>query len=153
LKLLDKVQFPTRVQLPLNPSIEVNGFVLEKCKYMDSKKLPLWLVFQNADRNTPPKYVILKSGDDLRQDMLTLQMLRLMEKLWKKEGLDLELTPYGCVATGDEEGMIEVVLNSDTLANITKHAGGVTAAFREDPLANWLSSHNPNSKIFSYGKK
>lgn len=26
---------------------------------------------------------------DLRQDMLTLQMIQLMENLWKKEGLDL----------------------------------------------------------------
>lgn len=26
---------------------------------------------------------------DLRQDMLTLQMIQLMENMWKKEGLDL----------------------------------------------------------------
>jgi len=31
-----------------------------------------------------------------------------MDKLWKEEGLDLRLNPYGCVATGDELGMIEV---------------------------------------------
>jgi phosphatidylinositol kinase/protein kinase (PI-3 family) len=43
-----------------------------------------------------------------RQDVLTLQMLRIMDKLWKEEGLDLRLNPYGCVATGDELGMIEV---------------------------------------------
>jgi len=133
-----KLAFPPKVQLPLNPSIEVNGIVLEKCKYMDSKKLPLWLVFNNADKNGDPKYVIFKSGDDLRQDMLTLQMIRLMDKYWKLEGLDLELSPYGCIATGNEEGMIEVVLNAETCANITKNAGGATAAFRADPLANWL---------------
>eukprot|EP01119_Soliformovum_irregulare_P017393 TRINITY_DN5165_c0_g1_i1.p1 TRINITY_DN5165_c0_g1~~TRINITY_DN5165_c0_g1_i1.p1 ORF type:complete len:1287 (-),score=389.49 TRINITY_DN5165_c0_g1_i1:1418-5278(-) len=145
---LKKVAFPTKLQLPLNPSIEVNGLVYEKCKYMDSKKIPLWLVFQNSDPMSPPKYVIYKSGDDLRQDMLTLQMIRLMDKFWKSEGLDLELSPYGCIATGDEQGMIEVVLNSDTCANITKNAGGATAAFRADPLANWLRTHNPRDEQY-----
>lgn len=29
------------------------------------------------------------SPSDLRQDMLTLQVIQLMENLWKKEGLDL----------------------------------------------------------------
>jgi phosphatidylinositol-4,5-bisphosphate 3-kinase len=98
---------------------------------------------KNADSNGPDKYVMFKSGDDLRQDMLTLQMIRLMDNLWKMEGLNLELSPYGCIATGDEEGMIEVVLNANTMANITKSAGGATAAFREDPLANWIRQHNP----------
>lgn len=113
---------------------------------MDSKKLPLWLIFQNADIRQPNKYIIFKSGDDLRQDMLTLQMLKLMDKLWKADQLDLEMNPYGCISTGDEEGMIEVVLNSDTMANITKNAGGATAAFRADPLANWIRQHNPTDQ-------
>jgi phosphatidylinositol kinase/protein kinase (PI-3 family) len=145
---LRKVQFPHKLQLPLNPSMEVNGIIVEKCKYMDSKKLPLWIVLKNADANVESsKSVIFKSGDDLRQDMLTLQMIRLMDKFWKQEGLNLELSPYGCIATGNDEGMIEVVLGADTMANITKNAGGAKAAlFREDPLANWIKSHNPKGR-------
>jgi len=146
---LRKLTFPNKVQLPLNPMIEVYGLVIEKCKYMDSKKLPLWLIFSNADPNGPAKYVIFKSGDDLRQDMLTLQMIRLMDKLWCSNGLNLELSPYRCIATGNEEGMIEVVLNSETMANITKNAGGATAAFRADPLANWIREHNPSDAQYA----
>jgi len=45
---------------------------------------------------------------DLRQDMLTLQTIGIMDMLWKSEGLDLRMIPYGCLATGDHQGMIEV---------------------------------------------
>merc|ERR1711991_936577 len=41
-----------------------------------------------------------------------------MDKLWKSAGLDMHLSPYGCISTGDELGMLEIVGNSDTLANI-----------------------------------
>ena len=38
--------------------------------------------------------VIAKHGDDLRQDMLTLQMLSLMDKVWSSYRVrDIE---YGC---------------------------------------------------------
>lgn len=50
---------------------------------------PLWVVLGNADSYGDDIYLIFKNGDDLRQDMLTLQLLRIMDKLWKQEGLDL----------------------------------------------------------------
>lgn len=50
---------------------------------------PFWIVFQNSDALGDDIYIIFKNGDDLRQDMLTLQMLRIMDRLWKREGLDL----------------------------------------------------------------
>jgi phosphatidylinositol-4,5-bisphosphate 3-kinase len=62
--------------------------------------------------------------------------------VWKGSGLDLHLLPYGCVATGDGVGMIEVVLNSDTMATITRLDGGAQAAFSEEPLMNWLRKYN-----------
>lgn len=65
-------------------------------------------------------YVIFKQGDDLRQDMLTLQMFRVMDKLWKKENLDLALNPYGVISTGGDIGMIEVVTSSQTISKIQK---------------------------------
>lgn len=146
---LEKIKFPPKFQLPLNPKMEASGVILNKCKYMDSKKLPLWLVFTNADSHGSSIYTIFKSGDDLRQDMLTLQMLRLMDGLWQEAGLDLRMSCYGCIATGDGVGMIEVVLNAETTAKIHIQAGGASAAlFKSETLANWIRSHNPSDEDY-----
>lgn len=55
------------------------------------------------------------------------------------------MTPYGCLSTGDHTGLIEVVLHSDTIANIqlNKSNMAATAAFNKDALLNWLKSKNP----------
>ena len=43
------------------------------------------------------RYVVLyKLGDDLRQDQLVVQLFSLMDRLLKREHLDLRLTPYRC---------------------------------------------------------
>lgn len=73
-------------------------------------------------------------------------MIRIMDKLWQQEGLDLQLRPYQCVATGDEIGMLEVVLDSDTTSHISKSIGGARAAFSEEPLFLWLKRHNPTTE-------
>lgn len=49
---------------------------------------------------------MFKAGDDLRQDQLVIQILTLMDKLLRKENLDLKLTPYKVLATGPDHGEI-----------------------------------------------
>ncbi|KPA77138.1 putative phosphatidylinositol 3-kinase 2 [Leptomonas pyrrhocoris] len=139
---LSQIRFPHRFTLALNPSMECCAVEIKQCKVMDSKKFPFWLVFRNYLDQDDQFFVIFKTGDDLRQDLLTLQLLELMDSLWKAAGLDLHLIPYGCISTGEGVGMIEVVLNSDTIANITRHEGGAQAAFSEEPLINWLRQFN-----------
>ncbi|KAG5483263.1 hypothetical protein LSCM1_04804 [Leishmania martiniquensis] len=139
---LAQVRFPQRFTLALNPSMECCAVEINQCKVMCSKKLPLWLAFRNHLNQDDLFFVIFKSGDDLRQDLFTLQLLELMDGLWKATGLDLHLTPYGCISTGEGVGMIEVVMNSDTIANITRQEGGAQAAFSDEPMLNWLRRFN-----------
>lgn len=145
---LEDMELPSTMRIPLSLKKEVCRIKVDKCKFMDSKKLPLWLVFESANHVADDLYIIFKSGDDLRQDQVTLQMLRLMDNLWKANGLDLRMRPYRCITTGDEVGMIEVVLNSETTSGISMAAGGGFACFKEEPLANWLRDNNPKDEEY-----
>ncbi len=67
-------------------------------------------------------------------------MLKVMDRLWKQAGLDLRMNPYGCISTGNRLGLIEVVLNAETIANIQREKGGFKAAatFKKGSLLAWL---------------
>ncbi|CAD6992165.1 phosphatidylinositol 4,5-bisphosphate 3-kinase catalytic subunit delta isoform [Ceratitis capitata] len=132
------------IQNPLNPSFRCKGIQPDKCKVMDSKMRPLWVVLKNADQSCNDIYIIFKNGDDLRQDMLTLQMLRVMDQLWKNEGMDFRMNIYNCISMERRLGMIEVVLNAETIANIQKEKGmfSATSPFKKGSLFSWLKEYN-----------
>jgi hypothetical protein len=46
------------------------------------------------------------------------------------------------IATGDEVGMLEVVLNAETTAAINKDAGGARQVLKENSLSDWLKQFN-----------
>lgn len=62
--------------------------------------------------------VIFKSGDDLRQDQLIIQLINLIDVLWKRVKLDLCLTPYRVLATGPRCGFVEYVPHSHAITAI-----------------------------------
>ncbi|XP_063708405.1 phosphatidylinositol 4,5-bisphosphate 3-kinase catalytic subunit beta isoform [Culicoides brevitarsis] len=127
---------------PLNPSFRCRKLKIDKCKVMDSKMRPLWFVYENADMHGDDIYIIFKNGDDLRQDMFTIQMLRIMDRVWKSSGYDFRMIPYSCISMDRRQGMIEVVLNAETIANIQKERGTVTSSFKKGSLLMWLKEHN-----------
>jgi hypothetical protein len=141
---------PQTFRLPLDPRLSVSSFIVEKCRAMSSNTVPLWLTLRNADPYGQPVVVIFKSGDDLRQDILTLQLFGLMDQLWQEEGFDLHMTVYRCVSTSVGEGFIEVVPNAATASKIQKDAAGLAGALQKTPLANWLHKHNTTEADFSF---
>jgi len=137
------------VTSPLNPSFRCRSVKKEKCKVMDSKMRPILFQYENIDPNGEDINIIFKNGDDLRQDMLTLQMLRIMDRIWKSSGHDFRLNTYGCISMDRRLGMIEVVLDSETIANIQKEKGKftATAAFKKGSLYAWLKDHNSTDEL------
>ncbi|BDA44872.1 phosphatidylinositol 3-kinase VPS34 [Coccomyxa sp. Obi] len=65
--------------------------------------------------------VIYKKGDDLRQDQLVVQIFSLMDRLLKRENLDLRLTPYRVLPTSAEDGLIECVPSMALARVIAEH--------------------------------
>jgi len=53
--------------------------------------------------------VLFKIGDDVRQDQLLLQLLRLMDEHFQSLSLDFCLTPYRVLATSTTTGLLEFV--------------------------------------------
>lgn len=128
--------------LPLSPALEVSGIQVRTSSYFPSNTLPLKINFIGSNSGIIP--AIFKVGDDLQQDMLTIQMIRIMDKLWLKEGLDLKMVTFTCVPTGHKRGMIEMVQQAETLRKIQVELG-LTGSFKDRPIAEWLAKHNPSA--------
>jgi phosphatidylinositol-4,5-bisphosphate 3-kinase len=79
--------------------------------------------------------------------MLTLQVLRLMDIIWKAEGNDLNMLVYQVFTTGASTGFIEVIKNSMTLFKI-QMAGGMRGRYQIDTLQlyNWIRDNNKGEK-------
>jgi phosphatidylinositol 3-kinase len=126
--------------LPLNAKIEVTGIIAEKSSVFKSNMFPMLLYFQVSDGSEYP--VIFKDGDDMRQDQLVIQIFTLMDRLLRKENLDLKVSPYDVLATGSTQGMAQFI-PSKTIAAIVSENG---------TLLNYLRAHHPDEgSVGTYG--
>ena len=130
------------VSLPLNFKYRINGIYPDRCRIMKSKKKPLWLTFRNSDPLGDDIVVMLKCGDDLRMDMVTMQLFKAMQTLWFENQLKVKMSLYKVLCTGDEQGMLEMVTNAETLASIhVKEGGAISQFFSKAPIKNWINKN------------
>ena len=76
--------------------------------------------------------VMFKVGDDLRQDQLVIQLMELMDAIFKDVGLDLEMTQYRALATGPTEGLVEFVADALPISKVKKEHGSIREFLARD---------------------
>ncbi|RMZ55315.1 hypothetical protein APUTEX25_003453 [Auxenochlorella protothecoides] len=145
--------------LPTNPDCTVLAHIPESAAPMQSAaKCPILVAFKvhvrqdvhpgfadgeveeagsqgsgKEDEEPETRACIFKVGDDCRQDILALQVIGLLKKAFLTAGLDLYLLPYGVIATGYECGIIEVIPNSKSRAQLGELTdGGLAEVFARE---------------------
>ncbi|KAJ2845930.1 Phosphatidylinositol 4-kinase pik1alpha (PI4-kinase)(PtdIns-4-kinase) [Coemansia erecta] len=64
--------------------------------------------------------VIVKEGSDLRQEQLALQLIREIQRIWKKEQTDVFVQYYRIMVTGEGCGLMETITNTVSVHSIKK---------------------------------
>ena len=127
--------FDPPLPLPLDPSISIIGCYPEDSMVFKSSLSPLLVNFKTSDGKKYP--ILFKTGDDLRQDQLVIQIISLMDRLLRKENLDLKLSPYRILATSANAGVVQFVASLSLAAASAKYKGGILA---------YLRANNPDDK-------
>lgn len=122
--------------LPLDPSIKITGVAPEDTVVFKSSLHPIKLAFKTTSGRKYP--IIFKTGDDLRQDQLVIQIITLMDKLLQKENLDLKLSPYKILATSTSAGLSQFV------PSMTFQ--GIVSKYKANPALAFLKQNNPDDK-------
>ncbi|KAF1808536.1 putative phosphoinositide 3-kinase [Eremomyces bilateralis CBS 781.70] len=130
----DMVQIDPPLPLPLDPTVSVVGCYPEDSSVFKSSLLPLYINFKTSDGRQYP--ILFKTGDDLRQDQLVIQIITLMDRLLQKENLDLKLSPYRILATATVAGAVQFV-PSMTLSNVVTRHRSILA---------YLRANNPDDR-------
>ncbi|KAK6732115.1 hypothetical protein RB195_016475 [Necator americanus] len=144
-----------RIDSPLDPNHALGQLRIDKCRVLGSAKMPLLLSWQNrsplSEYHLPSYEIIFKNGDDLRQDMLVLQVLEVMDSIWKRNQLDCCLSPYPVLPMGTKYGMIGVVPNCSTIFEIQSEGGKVGTAVKslETTFINrYIKNHAGSTKKY-----
>lgn len=71
--------------------------------------------------------VIIKNGEDLRQEQFATQLINEFHQIFKLEKVDCWVNTYEILATGNNAGIIEVVPNSISLDQLKRKAKGINS--------------------------
>ncbi|GMT28196.1 hypothetical protein PFISCL1PPCAC_19493, partial [Pristionchus fissidentatus] len=120
-----KLQKLDGLPLPIDPNFKMQQVISNSAMFFNSAMTPCKLTL-SGQRNSSERVadtftVIFKKGDDLRQDQLVMQMIRLMDSLLRENELDLKMTPYAVLATGIDEGFVQFIKAMPLRDVVNKH--------------------------------
>jgi len=91
-----------------------------------------WLEISQKIKNTSPyrnfpshtvKSFIAKSDDDLRQESLAMQLIKMMQEIFTKAKLNLYLRTYEIIITSRTSGLIEFITDSISIDSLKRKTG------------------------------
>ena len=121
----------------------------ESSSVFGSKMVPIKISAKSSDGSNIN--VIFKSGDDLRQDVLTLQILKVMDKMWLDNDLDLKITAYKVLPTGISDGFIQFV--SAECIDALQMDQGFAGALDRELLMKYLRKTSENGTKYDIQKQ
>ncbi|CDS39923.1 phosphatidylinositol 3 kinase catalytic subunit [Echinococcus multilocularis] len=130
-------QFERPLPFPVDPNFLIATVDADSATLFKSTTQPASLSLVSPEGQL--YRVIFKIGDDLRQDQVVLQMIRLMDVVLKKEMFDLHLTPYIVLAATCRHGFIQFV-KGVRLSDVNREEGCILkylqqrAPSAKDPL-------------------
>jgi phosphatidylinositol 4-kinase len=78
--------------------------------------------------------VVVKAGDELRQERFAMELIRTFDAIFRRAGLPLALRPYRIVASGPDCGLLEGIndaLTLDALKQRAPHCASLDAFFHD----------------------
>ncbi|CAF0746289.1 unnamed protein product [Rotaria sp. Silwood1] len=162
-RLRDSDKNSWRCVSPLDTGCLLGSLLIDECHVYDSFMRPFKLVWENALNPTHEHFeLIYKIGDDLRQDVLTLQIFRLFDSIWKTNSINntnedllqlqnLHMTFYDVMCTSDTTGFIRIVSNAYTILNIY-HKFNTTTTMKRNVIYDWLVTQNNTAHKLPVGK-
>jgi len=86
----------------------------------------------------PQKYRMMLKFEDVRKDMITLNIVRLMDDILLSRGLNLSIVTYRILPIATNKGLLEIVMNAKTIGEIESE--GLT-------IDQYLKNHNGEAKV------
>ncbi len=119
------------VPLPSAPTTWVDGVQANTARMFKSAMYPALLEFDVANDANVTYKVIVKTGDDLRQDQLVIMFIKLFDRILKRGALDLCLKPYPIMALSQDTGLVEFVDGSMPISQIlSNHNNSILQFFK-----------------------
>lgn len=119
---------PTR--LPLDPTKTIVGIEPTDVKVFQSKLRPVMITFKLQDGGF--YRAIFKIGDDMRQDQLILQLFEVMDHIFQKASMQLNITAYKTLAFSPSFGCCQFIENSRAILDIANNKQTIREFLAED---------------------
>ena len=114
-----------------NDKFDINNFeilpdITEELKNVFGKPMNILQeeIKQNSSYKNFKSYKLInfiaKADDDLRQELLAMQLIKFFDKIFKKENIQLKLHPYEILITSSSSGLLEFLQNTCSIDGIKK---------------------------------